>query len=166
MTKYTVYPSDLTKVTQIASTLALLQTNYGEASVSQTSDPVTFLLTSPREDLQVEIRDLPGVHRVARVSKNIVWSTSTTKQEDGVRRYMVAATEGSDTQITEEFLRGKVEPGTWFTRVNSNGKDVVRGWGMLALGDEGKEKVREYNGVDGTLLFDSGSRGRIPKSNK
>lgn len=165
MTLHIIYPSDPTNATKITQTKALLITTYGNAAVQQSRDEnnrTNWHLTSKRDDLQAEIRQLDGICRVARENEDILWSISTAKPPgvkpgEDVRKYMVAATEGSDTQKTEELLKGKVEPGTSFTRFKRDG-GVVRGWGLLALGLEAKRVVQGHEGVDGDLLVDSVSR--------
>jgi hypothetical protein len=166
MTRYTVYPSNPTNAAKFAEIGALLRTTYGDAAVEQTPDGdghFTWSLISERDDLQAEIKTLEGVLRVARESKNRVWSTrkrSALAPREDVRKYMIAAKEGVDTQETEDFLKSKVEAGTSFTRFQRN-DDIVRGWGMLALNSDAKQAVRDYKGVDGTLILDGGRRSRV-----
>jgi hypothetical protein len=163
MTRYTVFLSDPTDATKVSEIGTLLRTTYGDAAVEQTLYEDGWILKSERDDLQAGIQKLDGVLRVVRESKNRVWSTakrSGLARREDVRKYMIGAKEGVDTQETEDFLKSQIEAGTSFTRFKRN-DNIVRGWGMLALNSDAKQVVQDYKGVVGSLLLDGGRRSRV-----
>ena len=65
-----------------------------------------------------------------------------------IQKHISSAAESVNTEVTEEFLRSRIQSGTEFRRFLDDGGTTGLGWGDLALDEEAASAVEEHEGIE------------------
>lgn len=158
MERYTVLPVHPANTVETAKTEALLKELCGKANVEsnkQENDDATQatveswnVASAGQDNFDTILRAVAGVRAVSAVDSSTMSATSTTGQpleRRDIARWYTATSSGVDVQGTEDFLKGKVEPGFKPSPMIYGGKTL--GWSHMNLTSGAFEEVRKHPGI-------------------
>jgi hypothetical protein len=123
-------PTD-TIPTATIPTLQARDIKLHHATTTDGSDP-----ESPRKAEEQEVECFDG-QPIQELPSNELGHVQPVRRDTPTYRCLV--------KRTEEFLRSKIQPGSKFYYYKNNGQ--VKGWWRLALDDDAKKAVQEYEGI-------------------
>jgi hypothetical protein len=129
-----------TIATATIPTLQARDLKLHHATTKDSSDP-----ESPRKAEEQEVEWFDGRPTQELPSKELGHVQPVRRDTPTYRCLAKNASDTDAVKRTEEFLRSKVQPGSKFYYYKNNGQ--VRGWWRLALDDDAKKAVQDYEGI-------------------